>query len=271
VPTEKPINANAPGEGSERGTSWTNDPTLCRSPKSVKSKSQKGGIFFSKQTIDMLLRIPKKYRSDAMALLMFYHYIACWQGTHQPRATVPYVMQGLGWGKNKVKAVRSVLRKLGLIETVRATDRRGKIKGHYVGLRYFQPMNYEAKTTSPVLPPVVKQTPKCFGSDTVKCLKADKTQRSSLSLSEQPNQEAVLNESKTMKDNVTPEHIEQPYYFIDFRLRPSGRLSPEETQRRLREGGAIAEEIAAKWRTESSQTRLEPMPMMKNLEDLEPC
>jgi hypothetical protein len=104
------------------------------------------GVFFSKQTTDMLLKVPKKLRSDAMALLWFYHYTALWQGTDQPKATLSYVLQGLGWhSRNKVCAVRKVLLDLGLIEKVRAVDpRTGKVVGHYVKVRFFQPMQ---KTT----------------------------------------------------------------------------------------------------------------------------
>jgi len=178
-----------PGRG-RRGTSWTNETTLCPRSKTVKSKSQKDGIFLSKQTIDMLLKIPKKHRSDAMALLMFYHYTACWQGTNQPHATTPYVMRGLGWGDDKVKAVRSILRKLGLIEIVRDTDRRtGRVTGHYVRLRYFQPMVNESKVHKAVLPPSGSQLPNAYRSDTTNAYRSGKL-------------------------NVVREHIEQRYTVV---------------------------------------------------------
>ena len=104
------------------------------------------GLFLSKQTTDMLLKVQKKLRSDAIALLVFYHHTALWQCTNQPKATVSYVSKALGWSSlKKVCAVRKVLLDLGLIEKVRAVDpRTGKVIGHYVKVAFFQPM---AKTS----------------------------------------------------------------------------------------------------------------------------
>ena len=49
-------------------------------------------------------------------------------------------MQGLQWGDDKVRAVRSLLLKLRLIEEVRRTDdRTGKVIGWYIRLPYFHP------------------------------------------------------------------------------------------------------------------------------------
>lgn len=193
--TANPINANALREEGERGTHKRTDAeTLCPSAKSV-NKPKKDGIFFSKQTIDMILKIPKKHRSDAMALLMFYHYTACWQRTNQPRASIAYIAEALGWKRNTVCAVRSVLLKLGLIETVRTTDRStGRVTGHFVRLRYFQPMNHEAKPTVSQTHPVDLGYTNAYRSGTVKCLRADKL-------------------------NVVREHIELLHSISGFKLR----------------------------------------------------
>ncbi len=77
-----------------------------------------------------------------IALLVFYHYTGLWQRTNQPHATVAYVMKGLRWGKDKVRALRLELRNLGLIEDVSTVDQHGRKKGWYVRLSYFHPTSF---------------------------------------------------------------------------------------------------------------------------------
>jgi hypothetical protein len=109
-----------------------------------RNASARAGIFISKQTFDTILR-QKTRRADMLALLIFYHYTALWQGTNQPRASLKYVMKGLHWGRDKVQAARSLLLKLKLIADVRVTDHRtGKVTGWFIRLPYFHPTDLPA-------------------------------------------------------------------------------------------------------------------------------
>ena len=60
---------------------------------------------------------------NLLALYIFYTYHAQHQKTNQPYATDKFVQNGLGWGLEKVKRIKALLKKLGVIEIVR--------KGYY--------------------------------------------------------------------------------------------------------------------------------------------
>src|SRR5689334_15757816 len=85
-----------------------------------KKSKQREGIIITKQTIDKLLNHDQS--NDMIALYMFYTYTALWQRTNQPHATLRYVMRGLNWGKDRVRAVRSLLRDRGIIGDVADRD-----------------------------------------------------------------------------------------------------------------------------------------------------
>lgn len=102
-----------------------------------KPKTQHNGLFISKMTIDRILR--EERAADLLALYMFYANIGLWQGTNQPRASVAYVMKGLKWGKDQVRAVRLGLKQLGLIEDVVRVDSSGRKKGWYVKVAFYHP------------------------------------------------------------------------------------------------------------------------------------
>jgi hypothetical protein len=88
-----------------------------------------------------------------IALLAFYHYTACWQKTNRPKASVKYVAKGLHWKPDKVRAIKSALRELNLIEDVRVVDPRSrKVKGWYVRLRFFQPTSADFTYEKPPSP-----------------------------------------------------------------------------------------------------------------------
>jgi hypothetical protein len=97
-------------------------------------------IVIQKSTVDVLMTVPHKDRSNAMALYLFYYYSAIWQKTNQPRCTDSYISgkqlnrkwrTGLGWGKNKVSRIRNILIKLGLVEWVKENDGYSYIKVKY--------------------------------------------------------------------------------------------------------------------------------------------
>jgi hypothetical protein len=79
-----------------------------------------------------------------IALLVFYHRTALWQRTNQPRASIACVMKGLSWGRDKVRAVRSLLLKAGLIEDALCRDATTeRVKGWFVKVRYFHPTDFQ--------------------------------------------------------------------------------------------------------------------------------
>jgi len=114
-------------------------------------------IVLSKQLLDALLK--QSQPANLLSLYCFYYYTAKWQGTNQPRATIKYVAAGMGWGIDKVKAVRKRLKELGLIEDISTKDINGKIRGHYVKVNL--------STTSGILPLVAKHPPKCFNTNNI--------------------------------------------------------------------------------------------------------
>ena len=96
----------------------------------------------SKATIDIFLKQDKP--ADLIALYLFYYYTAKWQGTNQPRVTIPYVCKGLGWGHNRVRDTKRKLVSMGLIEDVRRTDEHGKTTGWFIRIKYFWSRKTEA-------------------------------------------------------------------------------------------------------------------------------
>jgi len=96
----------------------------------------------SKATIDSFLKQDKP--ADLIALYLFYYYTAKWQGTNQPRVTIPYVCKGLGWGHNRVRDTKRKLVSMGLIEDVRRTDEHGKTTGWFIRIKYFWSRKTEA-------------------------------------------------------------------------------------------------------------------------------
>lgn len=91
-------------------------------------------IISSKQTIRLLLN--QKNGSDLISLYTFYYYTAKWQKTNQPKATIPYVMKGLKWGRDKVRERKQQLISLGLIEEVRRKNNNSKYLGWYIKISY---------------------------------------------------------------------------------------------------------------------------------------
>jgi len=56
---------------------------------------------------------------NLIAMYLFYTYNAQHQRTNQPHATDKFVQTGLGWGLEKVKRIKALLKKLGVIKMVR--------------------------------------------------------------------------------------------------------------------------------------------------------
>jgi hypothetical protein len=91
-------------------------------------------IILSKGLIDLLLK--QKNASDLIALYTFYYYTAKWQKTNIPKSTTSYTANGIGWGEQKVKKIKSKLIKLGLIENHIDKLENGIIIGHYIKINF---------------------------------------------------------------------------------------------------------------------------------------
>lgn len=92
-------------------------------------------VILSKQTIDAFLR--EKNPAEVLALYCFYYYVAKWQDTNQPRATISFCANGLRWGLTKTRAVKKQLLDIGLIEDVRHTNENTKkVEGWYIRIKY---------------------------------------------------------------------------------------------------------------------------------------
>jgi hypothetical protein len=98
--------------------------------------------------------------ADMLALWMFYAYTARWQKTNRPKATVAYVMSGLGWGRDKVRKARHGLSHLRLIQDIQELkEENGKWGAAYVqvnhlcrGVRYDAPLKTR-RASKPSTPP----------------------------------------------------------------------------------------------------------------------
>lgn len=90
-------------------------------------------LILSKLTIDNLFKLENC--GDCIALYIFYYKTAKWQKTNTIKANDVYVKQCLGWGSDKVRKTKKILKENGLIDIVqRRKD--GKVQGWYVKVSY---------------------------------------------------------------------------------------------------------------------------------------
>lgn len=73
---------------------------------------------------------------DAMALYMFYLYTSNWQDNQSPKAVTSFTAKGLGWSVSKVIKNKKLLIKNGWIEEKQTRGEDGRIKGHYITVKY---------------------------------------------------------------------------------------------------------------------------------------
>lgn len=71
---------------------------------------------------------------DALAAYQHFLYTYRKQGTNQPWATTSYLMAGLGWGRDKVKAAKTLLHEMGLIEFIQRQGPKGRLGRTYTKL-----------------------------------------------------------------------------------------------------------------------------------------
>jgi hypothetical protein len=93
----------------------------------------------TKATFERIMKTCGRHRADALALYLFYAYTARWQHTtNEIWATTRYACDGLGWGKDKLIAVKKQLMALGLVENVMVRDESGRVtqKGWRIRVRF---------------------------------------------------------------------------------------------------------------------------------------
>lgn len=88
-------------------------------------------LIISKKLIDTLLQFKNRF-SDLLSLYCFYYYTDKWQHTDQLKITINYTAKEIGWGRNKVIYIKSILKRLGLIEDIVQYDSNGRIIGYFV-------------------------------------------------------------------------------------------------------------------------------------------
>jgi hypothetical protein len=74
-------------------------------------------------TLNNLLKVTKN--TDCVMLYLRYAYHANVGQTNQPWATTQFIMNGLGWGRDKVQRTRKQLEDLGYIKVIKVRDENG--------------------------------------------------------------------------------------------------------------------------------------------------
>lgn len=138
----------------------------------VKYNVQEEPIVLSKALLDMLLK--QDNPANLIALYTFYYYTAKWQKTNQPRATNTYVAEGLNWGYEKVRDVKTKLKDLHLIEDVVVKADDGQFNAHYVKVNFIWCTDHRwCFTTGGFLPLVDKPTPNALSSNSINALSSN--------------------------------------------------------------------------------------------------
>lgn len=73
--------------------------------------------------------------ADNFALYGFYYKTAKWQNSNLAKATDVYVMECLGWGKDRLRRAKESLKEMGLIQIVQMRDE-NRISGWFVKVNY---------------------------------------------------------------------------------------------------------------------------------------
>lgn len=90
-------------------------------------------FILNKHTVDKLFSCERP--SDAVSLYCFYYKTAKWQKTNSVKANDLYVKKCLGWGLDKVRNTKRLLKELGLIQVIQRREG-GKVSGWYVEVSY---------------------------------------------------------------------------------------------------------------------------------------
>jgi len=95
-------------------------------------------LVVNKQTIETLYKLENG--AECVALYVFYYKTAKWQKTNCIKANDEYIKKCLGWGYDKIRKTKSILKENGLITLVQGR-KDNKITSWYVRLSYIVPKN----------------------------------------------------------------------------------------------------------------------------------
>ena len=84
---------------------------------------------------------------DCVAMWMKYAYHCKRQKTNQVKATQVFMENGMGWGRDKTRAVKETLIELGYIEQLSRKDKHGKIVGWFIKVNHLPKTSKDRKYT----------------------------------------------------------------------------------------------------------------------------
>ena len=90
-------------------------------------------LVINKQTIETLYKLENG--AECVALYVFYYKTAKWQKTNCIKANDEYIKKCLGWGYDKIRKTKSILKENGLITLVQGR-KDNKITSWYIRLSY---------------------------------------------------------------------------------------------------------------------------------------
>ena len=101
-------------------------------------------FILNKHTLDTLFRMENC--TDCVALYVFYYKTAKWQKSNRIKATDLYVRKCLGWGADKLRKTKDILKSAGLINIIQV--RKGNfISGWYIEVNYLVKFKSEQNIT----------------------------------------------------------------------------------------------------------------------------
>lgn len=90
--------------------------------------------------------------SDLIALYTFYYYIARHQQTKTPKISTPLTSKLLRWPEERVRKKKKELSKLGLINPFVKRNKKGKIAGHFIEVKFMKRRGVSSTTPMKNLP-----------------------------------------------------------------------------------------------------------------------
>jgi hypothetical protein len=142
-------------------------------------------IVLSKHLLEILLQDP--HPVEVIGLYVFYYFQAKYQKTNQIWATTEFTANGLHWGIEKVRSVKTRLRNLGLIEDIQNREQNNIFGKWYIKINFI----WTQRRTSDfpnlgfseprIFRTSEKSTTKCLKEKELKCLKEKELNKNTLS------------------------------------------------------------------------------------------
>jgi len=95
-------------------------------------------VILNKYTVDTLYSLENG--ADCIALYIFFYKTAKWQKTNSIKANEDYIKKCLGWGYDKIRRAKNILKENGLIQMVQ-NRKDNKIEGWYIQISYLVSQN----------------------------------------------------------------------------------------------------------------------------------